>query len=142
MSPEQPSLPPQTASARRTKPGLVIGIAAVVVLALVIGGFVWMVQANATAAVRDVFIILMALVSLFIVVMLAALVYQIAALTRMLREEIKPLLDNAHDTMNTARGTTLFVSDHVVRPVIGAAGALAGLARIASLIGDLRRLRR
>jgi hypothetical protein len=120
----------------------VIGIAAVVVLALVIGGFVWMVQANATAAVRDVFIILMALVSLFIVVMLAALVYQIAALTRMLREEIKPLLDNAHDTMNTARGTTLFVSDHVVRPVIGAAGALAGLARIASLIGDLRRLRR
>jgi len=42
----------------------------------------------------------------------------------------------------TARGTTLFVSDRVVRPMIGVAGTVAGLARVVSLLGDLRRPRR
>ncbi len=140
MSSEQPDASAKT-SARRSNRKLVAAIAAIVVMALVIGGFVWMIQAGATAIVRDVFIIFMALVSLFIGVMLLALVYQIAALTRMLREEIKPLLENAQETLNTARGATMFVSDNVVRPMIGAAGAVAGVARVISLLSDLRRRR-
>jgi len=141
MSSEQPDASAQT-PARRFSRKLVAAIAAIVVMALlVIGGFVLMIHFGKTAIVRDVFIIFMALVSLFIGVMLLALVYQIAALTRMLREEIKPLLENAQETLNTARGTTLFVSDNVVRPVIGAAGAVAGVVRVISLLSDLRRRR-
>ncbi|HEY4689319.1 MAG TPA: hypothetical protein VIK33_08410 [Anaerolineae bacterium] len=141
MPPDQLN-PSADIPARQSRRGAVIGIVAVAILLLVIGAFVWMVQANATATVRDIFIIFLAIVSLFIVVMLAALVYQIAALTKMLREEIKPLLENAQETVNTARGTTLFVSDHVARPVIQAAGAVAGIVRLFSLIGELRRPRR
>ncbi len=141
MQPDPSNSSPEV-STRRTNRGAITAVVAVVVVLLVILGFVWMVQAGATATVRDVFIILMAVVMLFIGVMLLLLVYQVAALTKMLREEIKPLLENAEETVNTARGTTMFVSDHVVRPVIGAAGALAGIARVFSLLGDLRRPRR
>ena len=140
-----PSQQPEVASpspARRDRRGIAIGIAAAVVLLIIVAAFVWMVQANATGTVRDIFIIFMAMVSLFIGVMLLALVYQVAALTKTLREEIKPLLENARETVNTARGTTMFVSDHVVRPVIHAAGTMAGLARLVGLLGELRRPRR
>jgi len=141
MQPDPSNSSPE-ASTRRSNRGVIIALSAGAVLVLVILGFVWMVQAGATAAVRDIFIILMALVMLFIGVMLLLLVYQIAALTKMLREEIKPLLEDAEETVNTARGTTEFVSDYVVRPVINAAGTLAGIARVFSLIGELRRPRR
>lgn len=141
MQPDN-SKSPTEAAARRVSRGTWAAIAAIVIVALVIAAFVWMVAAEATATVRDVFIILMALVMLFIGVMLLALVYQVAALTRMLREEIKPLLENAEETVNTARGTTMFVSEHFVQPVIGMAGTMAGIARVVSLLGELRRPRR
>jgi hypothetical protein len=133
---------PSTTEKRGPSRKVIIAIVGVIVAALIIAGFVWMIQAQATGVVRDVFIIFMAIVMLFIGIMLVALVYQVAALTRMLREEIKPLLENAQETVNTARGTTMFVSDHVVKPVIGVAGTVAGVARVISLLGDLRRPRR
>jgi hypothetical protein len=143
MAPDQTNgLSPSTTEKRGPNRKVIIAIVGVVVVALIIVGFVWMIQAQATGVVRDVFIIFMAIVMLFIGIMLVALVYQVAALTRMLREEIKPLLENAQETVNTARGTTMFVSDHVVKPVIGVAGTVAGVARVISLLGDLRRPRR
>lgn len=143
MSPDQADgHSPSTTERRQPNRKVIIAIAGLVVGVLVVAGFVWMIQAQATGVVRDVFIIFMAIVSLFIGIMLVALVYQIAALTRMLREEIKPLLENAQETVNTARGTTQFVSDHVVKPVIGVAGTVAGVARMISMLGDLRRPRR
>jgi Na+/H+-dicarboxylate symporter len=141
MTPDQPELPPRTVSKRRISRGTIIGVVAVVIILLVIGAFVWMVQAGVTGTVRDIFIIFMAIVSLFIGVMLVMLVYQIAALTKMLREEVKPLLENVQETVNTARGTTQFVSEHVVQPVIGASSAVVGVARVLSLLGDLVRPR-
>ncbi len=141
MQPDR-SNPSPEAPTRRPKLRVIIVIIATALVVVVIGGFVWMVQSGSTAIVRDVFIILMAVVLLFIGGLLLALVYQIAALTKMLREEIKPLLENAQETVNTARGTTMFVGDHVVRPVIGVAGAIAGIARVVSLLGELRRPRR
>jgi Na+/H+-dicarboxylate symporter len=135
-----PVLPAPKPARRNTK--VTVAIVAVVVLVAVIAAFVWMVQAHETGTVRDIFIIFMVIVLLFIGVMLLALVYQIAALTRMLREEIKPLLQNVQETVNTARGTTIFVSERMVRPVIGAAGTAAGIARVFSLLGDLLRPRR
>lgn len=136
MSPEQTSTSADSAPKRRSTKA-VVAIVAVVIVVAVIGGFVLMVSKGWTGVVRDIFIILMAIVSLFIGVMIVMLVYQIAALTRMLREEIKPLLESTQETVNTARGTTRFVSEHVVRPAISAAGTMAGIARVVSLLGDL-----
>jgi hypothetical protein len=120
----------------------VIVLIVAVLLVIVIGGFIWMVSAGATAVVRDIFIIVMAIESVLIGVLLVALVYQLIALTRMLQEEIKPLLENVQETLNVTRGTTRFLSEKVVRPVIGVAGTAAGVRRAMSMVGELVRPRR
>jgi hypothetical protein len=58
---------------------------------------------------------------LFVVVaaLLALLVFQ-------LQNHIVPLLEKVTDTMQTVKGTTTFVSESVVTPIIKVAGAAAG----------------
>jgi hypothetical protein len=58
---------------------------------------------------------------LFVVVaaLLALLVFQ-------LQNHIVPLLERATDTVETVKGTTTFVSESVVTPIIKVAGAAAG----------------
>ena len=77
--------------------------------------------------VRDIAIILLAVESLIIGGLLVALTWQIWRLVRMLETEIKPLLDSANDTMNTMRGTTDFVSENVVDPVVRIHSLIAGV---------------
>jgi K+ transporter len=58
------------------------------------------------------------------------LVVQVIGLINMLREEIKPLLQSAQDTLESTRGTTAFVSQKVITPAINAAGTVAGVKRV------------
>lgn len=113
---------------------------AVLIVILVVGAFALIVRSGATGVVRDIFIILLAVVMTVIGLLLLVLIYQLALLTRMLNEEIKPLLQNLQETASTARGTTVFLSEHVVQPVIGAAGTMAGFARIVGLLSELGRV--
>ena len=68
--------------------------------------------------VRDVAIILLALETIVIGAMIVILVLQIQRLTKLLEEEIKPLLVSIHETIGTVRGTTNFISESVVSPTI------------------------
>ena len=77
--------------------------------------------------VRDIAIILLAVESLVIGGLLVALTWQVWRLVRMLETEIRPLLDSANDTMNTMRGTTDFVSENVVEPVVRIHSLIAGI---------------
>jgi hypothetical protein len=113
---------------------MTIGIIAAVVLVLIIAGFVLMIQSGTTGVVRDVIIILLALESLIVVGLMLVLVFQVISLVRMLRDEVKPLLESAQDTLATARGTTTYVSKKVVSPSIAVAGSLAGLRRMAQVL--------
>ena len=88
------------------------------------------------AALRDVSIILVAVESIFIGIMLTVLVIQLAKLTKMLREEVLPVLTAAQETASTVRGTTTFVSDHMVQPVVKAASAWSGAkGAVGALLG-------
>ena len=85
-------------------------------------------NANTTAVIRDVFIIFMALESLVIGMVLIVLVFQLARLTNLLQNEIKPILDSTNETVSTLRGTTKFLSDNLAEPVIKLNEYLAGSA--------------
>jgi hypothetical protein len=85
--------------------------------------------------VRDIFIILMAFESLIIGAALVILVIQIASLINLLQNEVKPILQSTSDTVNTLRGTTEFLSENLVSPVIKLNSYLAGLRKIFSLFG-------
>jgi hypothetical protein len=88
---------------------------------------------------RDAAIIFVAFETLLIGVLLIVLTLQVQSLTVLLRDEIKPMLEAANETMATVRGTTQFVSHSVVSPVMKWSGYLAGLRSIAREIGGLRK---
>ena len=92
-----------------------------------------------TARIRDIFIIFMAFESLLIGVALIVLIVQIAALINLLQNEVKPILDATNETVHTLRGTSLFLSDNVVEPVIKLNTYLAGLQRMLELFGMKKR---
>ena len=79
------------------------------------------------AFVRDLAIVLLAIESLFIGGVLIVLILEIRSLAKLLREEIKPILDSADETVRTVRGTTTFVSDTFVNPMIRVSGFASGI---------------
>jgi hypothetical protein len=80
-----------------------------------------------TAGLRDVAIIVLALVTIITTLLLAVLLFQLQSLMVMLRDEVQPILRSINDTTGTVRGTTTFVSDAVISPVIEVAGYASGL---------------
>ena len=90
------------------------------------------------AMVRDVAIIVLALESIIIGILLVFLILQMNGLIRLLREEIQPILDSVNDTASTVRGTTVFVTDTVVSPVMRLAGMISALRRIVDVLSRRR----
>ena len=86
------------------------------------------------ATARDVAIIVLALESIIIGILLVVLIVQVQGLIRMLRQEVKPILDSVQETTNTVRGTTVFVSDTVLSPVMRVAGMVSALQRAAHVL--------
>lgn len=135
--------PPKPAASTLTpnqQRGLVIVTVTVflALTALAAWAAIYLVQNPATAAtVRDVFIIFMALEALVIGVALVVLTVQVAALTNLLRHELTPILLSLQDTINTVRGTTLFVSENVTEPIIKLNSYVAALSSILETIGSV-----
>ncbi len=112
---------------------LYVVLAAVIVLALVIGSIVLMAQhPEGTAVVRDIAIVFVALTTLFIGLAMLVLIIQLAILVKVLRDEVTPLMQSLQETLATVRGTTAFVSESVVSPVVKVAGFAAAVKRVAS----------
>lgn len=135
-----PALPaPEAQPAASTQSGSkawIIAVVALVMLGLTVWAVIAMLNAEPAVAgqIRDIFIIFMALEAFVIGVALVILIVQIAALTNMLKNEVKPILDNTNDTVNTLRGTALFLGDNLADPVIKMNEYLAGFKRFFDLI--------
>jgi hypothetical protein len=129
-----PANQPPTDKISERQQRLIIIVAAVVGVLVVVGvvaAIIGMVRnPGATETIRDIFIIVMALESLVIGTALIVLIIQIAQLTNLLRHEIKPILDSTNETVSTVRGTTAFLSENLVDPVIKLNGYVAALQRV------------
>jgi hypothetical protein len=113
-----------------------------VIAGLFIWLIIWLAQnyAPQISAIRDVFIIALALESCLFGIVLLMMLIMIIRLVNMLEFEIKPILEQTNETVSTVRGTTAFVSKNVVQPVTLAAGYVAGVRRgLSVLFGDARR---
>jgi hypothetical protein len=106
---------------------VVIGLLVLVVISLILYGLVT--HPILTSILRDISIIALALVTLIIGLFLIVLIFQLQSLIALLRDEIKPILDSANETASTVRGTTTFVSDAVVTPMIHIASLAAGVGQ-------------
>lgn len=88
--------------------------------------------------VRDILIIFLALTSIVVWVLLGILIWQIWRLTKLVQSELKPMIVDTKETIATVRGTTTFMSENVVSPVIQTSSRVAGYRRTAmALFGQL-----
>lgn len=109
-------------------------VIAVILIAIIAGIIVLSLQeAGTVTKVRDLFIILMALMTFVIGLALVILIVQVADLTNLLKNEIKPILNSTTDTVNTLKGTVRFMSDNLTEPVIKLNESLAGIKKILQL---------
>jgi hypothetical protein len=137
--PESASL--QELEKRQRRIVIAIIAIAVVIMIVLIASFVFLMQARASsvAQLRDVFIIFLALQSLLIGLVLVILMIQLATLINLLQNEIKPILDSTNETVSNLRGTTNFLSDNLVQPVIRLNEQMAGMMRFLAIMGLTRR---
>lgn len=122
---------------------IVIGvIVALVVGSLLVALLVYLAAnyADTILVVRDIFIIALGLMSCLSGIVLILLLISIIRLINMLEYELKPILLKTNDTLGTIRGTTVFMSENVVKPMTAVSSYVAGARRgIATLFGDPRR---
>lgn len=133
---------------KQRKIGRTIGLAAAgVVLLAAMGAAIYALIAfdrsqQVTAVLRDLAIILLAMATAIIGLFLAILIFQLQSLIALLRNEIRPILDSANQTARTVRGTTTFVSDAVVAPVISVASLFTAFREtLKVLAGSSRKTR-
>ena len=131
---------PSPESLRRQRM-IVIGavVGGLIILALMVLAIIFLLNPSTpTGKIRDIFIIFMALETLILGLTLVILIVQIARLINLLQNEIKPILESTNETVNTLRGTTTFLSENLVEPVIKLNEYLAALQKMLSLIGLAR----
>jgi hypothetical protein len=111
---------------------VVIGVIVALVLMAAFTAFVvWAARYHATTieALRDIFIIALALESCIFGIALMILLVMVIRLVNMLEFEIKPILERTNETIGMVRGTTVFMSENVVKPMTTASSYAAGIRR-------------
>ncbi len=133
-TPTKPPLTPEEKAQQRRI--IIVGVIVVVfIIAAVVISVLYLLQPGSpTETIRDIFIIFMAFEALVIGAALTLLVIQVARLINLLQNEVKPILESTSETVNTLRGTTEFLTDNMVEPVIKLNEYLAGLKRVLDLL--------
>lgn len=117
-------------------------IGTIVVLGLLIWFIIWAANnfAPELEAIRDIFIIALALESCIFGIILVIMLIMLVRLVNMLEFEIKPILERTNETVGMVRGTTTFVGQNVVKPVTRATAYVAGVRRgLKVLFGNPRK---
>jgi hypothetical protein len=112
------------------------GILVVVIVLLVVMCYLLFTHDEATAIIRDISVIILALESIVVMLLLGVVIGMLWWLIQTLEKKITPILDatneavnNVSETVNTVRGTATFVSDTVVSPVIKVVSYASGVKR-------------
>ena len=126
---------------KKNKTGTIIaGIALVVLLAGLVLGIIALAQPTTdTGKVRDIFIIVLAVESLLLGIALVILVVQLAVLTNLIQNEVKPILESTKEAVSTVKGTSKFISDKAVAPIISVSSFIAGSRKLLEIIGFIKR---
>lgn len=139
-TPTQSASPTPAELAQRRKIAISVGGAIIVILAAVIGSVVFLLQPGTpTDKIRDIFIIFMAIESLLIGLALVILIVQLAQLINLLQNEIKPIITSTNETVNTLRGTAVFLSDNLAEPVMKLNEMLAAFKQLRETLGFNKR---
>lgn len=130
----------QAAALQQRQTIIIIVLVVLLLLVIISVGIYALAQPTTdTARVRDIFIILMAIESLIIGFALVILMIQLARLINLIQNEVKPILNSTQDTLGHLRGTTVFLSENLVEPVIKLNEYMAGVSQLLQVIGLVKR---
>ena len=120
---------------------IILSIVVILLLAAMVAGIIMLARSGpeTTGQVRDIFIIVLALESLLIGGALVILVIQLAALTNIIQNEVRPILASTKETVGTLKGTSKFLSERAVRPFIAASSTYAGFRKLIDLAGFIKK---
>ena len=125
-----------------------IGILVVVIVLLVVMCYLLFTHSDATAIIRDISVIILALESIVVLLLLGVVIGMLWWLIQTLEKKITPILDttnetvsNVSETVNTVRGTATFMSDTVVSPVIKVVSYASGVKRAIQTLTKWRSMR-
>jgi cytochrome b subunit of formate dehydrogenase len=124
---------------RAKKMIFIVSIAVLVIVALlVVAGFFLYSSPQATTFLRDIAVIILAFETLVVIFFLGVVTVLLIYVILTLEREIKPVLNATSETVHTVRGTTTFVSDTVVSPIMRAASIVGAVKGAAQAIAGLR----
>lgn len=109
-----------TIEKKRTFLLIIFIIIGLLVVAGIVLGIVFLLRQGeiATGKVRDIFIILMAMEMFIVGIAIVILTIQLASLVNLLKNEVRPIINNTGETINTLKGTVQFLSENFTEPVI------------------------
>src|SRR3712207_9212963 len=105
-----------------------------VVLAIIIALLYWGDEGPVTARLRDISIVFISLFAVIATLLLAATLGAILWLVLTLRDRVIPLLETLTATATRVKGTTEFVTEQAVQPIISLAGTMARMAAITATV--------
>ena len=112
--------------------GIGVGIAILTIALIVLAVILTLNVESAAPAVeiiRDLLIITLALELLVIGTAITVFTIQAARLVNLLNNEIQPIITSTQDTVNTVRGTAVFLSKNLTEPIIAASSTLRAIQR-------------
>jgi hypothetical protein len=125
--------------------GIIITVILLIVLGLALVGAAILLASNpqntgpGVRIVRDLLIIVMALEVIVIGAAFALFLIQLARLVNLIHNEVEPLIEAASDTVNTVRGTAVFLSKNLVEPVTTVSSTIRGVSKV---VGDVDAIRK
>jgi hypothetical protein len=88
---------------------------------------------------RDLLLILLALEFMVVGVALTLLMIQLARLSILIEQEVRPMVQTAQETLQQLSGTARFLDENLVEPIVKINGVLAGLQRAMDVFRIFRR---
>ncbi|HWV34224.1 MAG TPA: hypothetical protein VNZ55_01250 [Thermomicrobiales bacterium] len=112
------------------------GIGTLVVFILIIIGLYLLGGSDQSALerLRDISVIFVVLLSMIVVVLLAAITVALVFLVFQIKDNVIPLLEEATGTVKRIRGTTNFVTEEAVKPIVTAAGTYSRIRGMTKVV--------
>ena len=112
------------------------GIVSLIVFVLIIVGLYLLGGADQSALerLRDIAIIFIVLLGLVTVVLLAGVVVALGYLVIQVKDRVIPLLEETTGTVKRVRGTTEFMTEEAVRPLMNAAATYSRLRSMGKVV--------
>jgi hypothetical protein len=113
--------------------GILAGVGLLIVFGLIVWGLFVLGDEDQSALerFRDIAIIFIVLMSAIIVVLLAAITAALGFLVLQIKDRVIPLLEELTGTVKQVRGTTTFMTEEAIKPVVTIAGNIARLRAMA-----------